>query len=421
MKGVKALSFLTVPVLAVGMLAACGPKEDNKASEERGSKGESKTLVVWEDKDKKAGLMPAVESFEKKYGVTVKVKEITMTNQVKQLRLDGPAGTGADVITLPHDQIGGAVTEGLINELKVDDSVTSKYSDVAIAAEKYDGKLYGLPKSIETAVFIYNKKLMPNAPATMDEVYKFSKDFTKDGKYGFLALWDNFYFAYGPIGGFGGYVFDQKDGKYDVTKLGLNNEGAVQGAEYIKKWYKEGLFPKGIIGEKGGSQLDSLFIQGKAASVISGPWAFQTYKDAKVDYGVAPLPKLPNGQPQKSFLGIKGRHVSSYSKNKDLATKFVEWITNEENAKTRFEKTKEIPPVKSLETDPIIIEDQGAKAVAEQSKYAVPMPNNPEMGKVWQPAANALQLIVTGKTEPKKALDEAVKQIDTNIKTNYKK
>ena len=30
-----------------------------------------------------------------------------------QLRLDGPSGTGADVVTLPHDQIGQVVTEGL--------------------------------------------------------------------------------------------------------------------------------------------------------------------------------------------------------------------------------------------------------------------------------------------------------------------
>ena len=29
---------------------------------------------------------------------------------------------------------------------------------------------------------------MPKAPETMDELFNFSKEFTKDGKYGFLAL-----------------------------------------------------------------------------------------------------------------------------------------------------------------------------------------------------------------------------------------
>ncbi|WP_028402555.1 extracellular solute-binding protein [Ectobacillus panaciterrae] len=413
----KALSLLTISVLAASMLVACESKDgDKKAAGDKDAA--DKTLIVWEDKDKKIGLMSAVAKFEKENNVTIKVKEISMKKQLKLLRLDGPAGTGADVFTIPYDQIGGAVTEGLISELKVDSSVTNKYTESAIQAETYNGKLYGLPKAIETAVFIYNKKLMPNAPATMDEVYNFAKGFTKNGNYGFLAPWNNFYFAYGPIGGFGGYVFEQKDGIYDPTKLGVNNDGAVTGADYIRKWYKEGLFPKEIIGEKGGTQMDDLFTSGKAASMISNRWSFP-YKAANIDYGVAPLPKLPNGEPQKSFIGVTGWHVSSYSKNKDLAVKFVEFITNEENAKIRFEKTKEIPPIKALANDPSIAEDPGVKAVAAQSKYAVLMPNNLEMDKVWKPANDALQLIVTGKSEPKRALDEAVKQIGTNIKINY--
>ncbi len=81
-----------------------------------------------------------------------------MTDQVKKLRLDGPAGTGPDVVTLPHDQIGNAVTEGLLSEVKADDAVKSKFTDSSIEAQTYNGKLYGLPKAIETPVFIYNKK-----------------------------------------------------------------------------------------------------------------------------------------------------------------------------------------------------------------------------------------------------------------------
>ena len=113
----------------------------------------------------------------------------------------------------------------------------------------------------------------------------FSKDFTKDGKYGFLALWDNFYFAHGIIGGMGGYVFNNNDGTLDPNDIGLNNEGAVEGTEYIQKWYTEGLFPNGIIGENGGSAMDGLFTEGKVAAVMNGPWSFQPYKDAGINIG----------------------------------------------------------------------------------------------------------------------------------------
>ncbi|NQD68723.1 cyclodextrin-binding protein, partial [Bacillus haikouensis] len=68
---------------------------------------------------------------------------------------------------------------------------------------------------------------------------------------------------------------------------------------------------------------------------------------------------------------------------------------------------------------PAIADNPGAKAVAEQSQYAVPMPNIPEMGTVWEPMANALQTVVTGKQEPKAALDSAVEQINQNIEANH--
>ncbi|YAR64349.1 extracellular solute-binding protein [Bacillus cytotoxicus] len=133
----------------------------------------------------------------------------------------------------------------------------------------------------------------------------------------------------------------KKDGKPNVSDIGLNNSGAVQGAEYIQKWYKEKLFPKGIIGESGGAaeQMD-YSMKEKQASIMNGPWALQAIEKTGIDYAVAPMPKLPNGQPLKTFVGVKGWHVTSFSKQNDLATKFIEWVTNEENAKIRFEKNK---------------------------------------------------------------------------------
>ena len=131
------------------------------------------------------------------------------------------------------------------------------------------------------------------------------------------------------------------------------------------------------------------------------------------------MPKLPNGEPMKTFMGVKGWHVSGYSKNKEWAQKFVEFITEDENAKYRFEQTQEVPTNEGLINDSAIAENEGAKAVAEQSKYAVPMPNIPEMGEVWDPMAKSLQTVVTGKQEPKAALDAAVKQIEDNIKANH--
>lgn len=61
----------------------------------------------------------------------------------------------------------------------------------------------------------------------MDELFNFLKEFMKDGKYGFLVLGDNFYFVNVFMVGMGGYVFGEKDGKLNVSDVGLNNSGVV--------------------------------------------------------------------------------------------------------------------------------------------------------------------------------------------------
>ncbi len=149
--------------------------------------------------------------------------------------------------------------------------------------------------------------------------------------------------------------------------------------------------------------------------MINGPWAFQPYEAAGINYGVAPLPTLPDGKPMSSFLGVKGYVVSTWSKDKALAQQFIEFINQPKYVKTRYIATREIPPLVALMDDPVIKGDQKASAVAVQAARASAMPGIPEMGEVWAPANAALELSVTGKQEPKTALDNAVKQITMQI------
>lgn len=420
---------LSVLLFLLLVVVACAPErtenvvgddQDNANLAEKEVEKPDK-LIVWEDNDKGIGLDAAIASFEEEFGITVEYRELDMATEIRdQLRLDGPSGHGPDVITLPHDQIGQVVIEGLIDQLEVDQSILGIYTESSIASQTYDGNLYGLPKATETPIFIYNKELMPEFIDSYDELFDFSKEFAdaENDQYGFLALWDNFYHGNSVMAGFGGFVFGEENEILNPKELGINNEGAVEGAEYIQKWYEE-IFPSGIIGESGGSAKDGLFEEGKVASVMDGPWAFQVLNELGMDYGVSPLPKLPNGEYPITFMGVKGWHLSSFSENKEWATKLIEWIANEENSKIRFEETQEIPPVKSLIEDPLIADDEGAQAVAIQSQRAIPMPNIPEMAEVWEPMAQALQLIATGKSEPKKALDEAHSAISTQIELNH--
>jgi arabinogalactan oligomer / maltooligosaccharide transport system substrate-binding protein len=102
-------------------LVACGPQDDAKGGDTKEA-DKPKELLVWEDVMKGEGIKDAIAKFEEENDVKVKMVEKQYTKQIEDLRLDGPAGTGPDVLTMPSDQIGTAVTEGLIKELDVDDT-----------------------------------------------------------------------------------------------------------------------------------------------------------------------------------------------------------------------------------------------------------------------------------------------------------
>src|SRR5699024_12489994 len=96
----------------------------------------------------------------------------------------------------------------------------------------------------------------------------------------------------------------------------------------------------------------------------------------------------------------KRHYVSSYSKNWDFAAAFVEFITNEENSKRRYEVTAEVPAVAALAEDEAVTASEGAAAIAAQSQYAVLTPGITEMNSVCEPVDGALQTIATGKATP---------------------
>ncbi len=373
-------------------------------------------LTVWEDIKKSEGIKTAIADFQKQYNVEVKVQEMPFAQQIEKLRLDGPAGIGPDVLVIPNDQLGSAVVQGLLAPLTVDAAQQAAYTPSAMAAFTQNNVVYGVPKAVETLVLIYNKDLLPSPLKSLDDYRAFSQKQRETKQYGLLAKFDQIYYSWGAIAPMGGYIFGKDSkGALNTHDIGLNTPGSVEAVSYLKSFFAQGLLPNGILGDNGLNAIDSLFTEKKAAAVINGPWAFQPYQAAGINYGVAPLPDLPNGKPMSSFLGVKGYVVSTWSKDKALAQQFISFINQPQYVKERYQKTQEIPPVVALMNDPIIKDDEKANAVAVQSARASAMPGVPEMQEVWGPANAALELSVSGKQEPKAALDNAVKQISMQI------
>lgn len=415
----KIFSLFALFTVFALVLTGCAPKDGEGSGS--GSTNKDYDLLVWEDIEKTNGIADAVAKFEELHDVKVQVVEKAYAKQNEDLRLDGPAGIGPDVITIPGDQIGTLVLEGLLHKMTLTDAEKDAFTDVALESQTVAGEVYGLPKAVETIVMYYNKDLVDeaNLPETLNEWYDFSEKVVGDGQYGFLTLWDQIYYAQSVFSASGGYIFGENaDGSFNTDDIGLATSGVIEAATRMQEFYTNEIFPAGIIGEQGITVLDTLFSEGKAAAVISGPWNANPFKEAGIDYGVVALPKLDSGEHMSAFVGVKSYNVSSYSKNSELAEEFVKFIANEENSKVRFEKTNEVPALKVLVDNPAVAADPVAKAVAEQSQYSELTPSIPEMNEVWTPVDSALQTIATG-SDVKTALEQAVELIKSQIAANH--
>jgi len=376
--------------------------DDNGLKPEPGAK-----LKVWDSEGNEGDwLKKVIKDFTQLYGVEVTYEPVTHTDSPTKLKTDGPAGLGADVFSAPHDKVGDMVSSGLIypNDVLNPD----EFLDASVQGTSYDGVWYGYPDAIETYALFYNKDLIAEPPETFDELIEFSKEFTDISKnqYGFMMEVANFYYIYSFIGGYGGYVFGNNGS--DSSDIGLNSSGAVEGMKFHQS-LKE-ILPLNTA-DINYDIKNSLFNEGKLALNIDGPWAVLGHKDAGVNFGVAPLPVLPNGKHPTSFSGIRAFYVNSYTKYPNAAKLLAKYLTSSDLLADRFESTSQIPPRKDLLQSPSIKGDPISAAFLEQAQYAQAMPNIPEMASVWVPMATALDENWNTGGDPKAILDSAVNSI----------
>ena len=418
-KFMKSAAVLGTATLASLLLVACGSKTADKAADAGSS--EAKELTFYVEDQYKAFAESAAQAYEKEAGVKVTIKTGDQMGGLDNLSLDNQSGKAADVMMAPYDRVGSLGKDGQLSEVKLSDGAKTddKTKSLVTAA---DGKVYGAPAVVESLVMYYNKDLIKEVPKTFADLENLAKDSKyafagEDGKTtAFLADWTNFYYAYGLLAGNGGYVFGQ-NGK-DSKDIGLANEGSITAINYAKSWYEK--WPKGMQDTEGAPNLiQTQFQEGKTAAIIDGPWKAQAFKDAKVNYGVATIPTLPNGKNYETFGGGKAWIIPSSTKNLEASQKFVDFLVSTEQQKAFYDKTNEIPANTEARTYAEGKNDELTTAVIKQFQNAQPMPNIPQMSAVWDPAKTMLFEAVSGKKDAKTAANDAVTLIKETIKQKF--
>jgi maltose-binding protein MalE len=388
------LRYLVILVLLSLVATACGGDSDTASDSPEATEAPIETLaapattspppvklVVWAEEKVATALDPLVGAYEAAAGVDIEVVVYDFGAIRTDVQTAGPAGEGPDVFLGAHDWVGELAANGVVAPLDLG-SVASDLFEVGVTAFSYGGEVYGFPYATEAIAMFYNADLVDSVPATWEEA-KTACD-TAGTEFCVGTPSNDAYHNHPFIASAGGYVFASTGG-FDASDVGLDNAGAIASAEYL-----DGLVKNGTVysADYGGAM--SNFQEGRALFWMTGPWA---RGDASaVNYGVGLIPQF-DGNAATPFVGVRGAMVSSFSDNQVLAQSFIlDFFATIDVQQAMYESDPRLPATKSLfavveAADPI------AASFAASASNGIPMPNIPEMGSVWGPMADALNVI----------------------------
>jgi maltose/maltodextrin transport system substrate-binding protein len=367
-------------------------------------------LLVWIGGDKGyRGLAEVGKKFEKDLGISVKIE--SPDGLTDKFQATAQAGKGPDIVFWAHDRLGEWADAGLLKPLEIKDDFKVAFIPMSWDAVTHNKQIWGYPIALEAVSLIYNKKFVTGPPpAQLSEFPVFAKQLRSKNPNVIAIMWDynTPYFSWPFLASGGGYPFKKIEGGYDVTNIGVNNEGAVKGLQAIVGLINAGVMPKGA----SYSVMDQKMNSDELAMMVSGPWAWSNLRKSGIDFDLAPLPGV-DGNPGRPFVGVLAALINRSTPNSDLAAQFIEkYVTTSEGLKTIDEDVPiGVPALKAL-SDEMTAKNRLIKTTYENVTNGDVMPNIPQMGRFWSSMATAFQIATNGQAPPKAALDDAKKNME---------
>ncbi|WP_300381595.1 maltose ABC transporter substrate-binding protein [Clostridium sp.] len=426
MKFKKIINLLLITSMTMGVFSGCGKKEipleenNTEVKEEVGAlvPEEGAKLTFWTlSGDSEYGKAVA-QAFEEKYGIKVDVQENGMES-VSKMMLDGPSGNGADIFMGPHDAFLVSKDAGIIAELSEEGSKTVKneIDEVAVNTVSLDGKVYGVPVSIENYALLYNKDLVTGEPAsTMEQIKEEAGAYNdpSQNKFWYITVPTDGYPAFTFLSSYGFELFGPIG--TDGDNPGFDTPEFVKGLEAISKL-------KDIIPIKAEdlkmetmSLLEQNFKEGKTAYYPIGPWLVKSLKEENINFGVTPLPTM-DGKQLRSFSGVQNAYVSAYSEYPKAAELFALFLTSDEAANFLYEKSYRITAKKDITNVTGLMADEELRVFSEAFKTSVPMPSTKRLSYYWTVMQGVLNSVFEGTLTPEEGAAKAQADFDALVQS----
>ncbi|WP_372351603.1 sugar ABC transporter substrate-binding protein [Streptomyces sp. KL116D] len=404
---------------------ACG----GGSSSGGGSNDSPKTLTYWASNqgasiavDKKV-LQPELDKFEKQTGIKVKLEVIPWSDLLNRILTATTSGQGPDVLNIGNTWSASLQASGALLpwDAKNFDKIGGKdrFVESAIGSAGAQGKdPAAVPLYSMSYALYYNKKMFKDAgiskpPTTWDEVVADGKKISKNGKWGLAAegsnLSNNIHQVFVLAKQHGADWFTA-DGKPDFT-----SDGAVAAVkQYVDLMAKDKIIAPGNA-EYAQNQSLSDFSKNKTAMVL---WqaAASTFKSQGMkddEWGVVPAPVQSGapGQGQNVNSMVAGINIAVFknSKNLDGATKFVKFMTSDEESKLLNKTYGSIPPVKAAQEDPAFNAQSTGVLKETLAKSAAPLPQVADESQFETAVGTAVKELFADAAAGKPVTTESVK------------
>jgi multiple sugar transport system substrate-binding protein len=296
--------------------------------------------------------------------------------------------TGMDLLGMDVTWTAEFAEAGWIRELTGDQVTKASEGTLEKPLEtaKWKDKLYGVPKHTNVQLLWYRKSLVPEAPATWDELMAAAQKLKDEGKTYQIAFTAAQYEGYvvnvnNMLNAYGATFVNE-----DSTKATLDDK-AVQGLTLLNKLSTSGLTSASL----SNAQEPEVFADlqaGRAAFALNWPYVLSAMrtagesdpksKEVADDLGYAPFPTVKEGEDPKVTLGGMNYAISTYSRHPEESFEAAMCLRNAEHQLQTALEAGDPPVLKQVFEEPEFQKNYPMyEAMLKELESAVPRPVTP--------------------------------------------
>jgi multiple sugar transport system substrate-binding protein len=364
-----------------------------------------------------------IDQFTRETGIQVEQQRIQWADLYAKLQVSVPAGEGPDLALIHTVEVPHFAGDGILEPIE-DATATAKgfqgddYLPTTWQGGIYQGKRYAIPLDVPQHTLYLNTKVLrdaglagpdgkPKVPASRDELLAMAKQ---------LAKGDTFGFAIGTVNpgkytwGFMNLLWQNGANVYapDLKRSGLAEPTAIEVAEFFGA-----IHAQHKVAPPANASCRDAFIAGKLGLWIAGSWNFTGLRDAKVDFTVAPVPRLFK---QPTVWTMPHQYTFPKPKARDAAKReavwtHLRWMTDHVAEWTL--KAGQVSAARKAHTDPRITGDPVLKTLLAQAPNWQGGQSTPK----WVAAENLMRPVIEtvyiGQRPARAAMEDLAKQINS--------